>query len=153
MGVGGARRPGWTRMPARPPASLPVSARTREGYAAGGLEGASSGVGHSRPGGEGVGGELAPRFQERKREQARRAGCRRWPGGVPHGGGVEEGECEGGEDQSTGDDFITTRHSSATLKYQKSGGLAQAWHKSTTRPARKFSAQCSASCRAKGTPG
>lgn len=32
-----------------------------------------------------------------------------------------------GEDQSTGDDFITTRHSSTTLKYQKSGGLAQVW--------------------------
>lgn len=30
-----------------------------------------------------------------------------------------------GEDQSTGDDFITTRHSSTTLKYQKSGGLIQ----------------------------
>lgn len=46
-----------------------------------------------------------------------------------------------GEDQSTGDDFITTRHSSATLKYQKSGGLTQVW-KSVTRRAWKFSAQC-----------
>lgn len=38
-----------------------------------------------------------------------------------------------GEDQSTGDDFITTRHSSTTLKYQKSGGLTQVWQ-SVTRP-------------------
>ncbi|KYN33137.1 hypothetical protein ALC56_12470 [Trachymyrmex septentrionalis] len=38
-----------------------------------------------------------------------------------------------GEDQSTGDDFITTRHSSTTLKYQKSGGLTQVWQ-SATRP-------------------
>lgn len=32
-----------------------------------------------------------------------------------------------GEDQSTGDDFITARYSSTTLKYQKSGGLTQVW--------------------------
>lgn len=38
-----------------------------------------------------------------------------------------------GEDQSTGDDFITTRHSSTTLKYQKSGGLTQVWQL-VTRP-------------------
>ena len=38
-------------------------------------------------------------------------------------GGKERGAR--GEDQSTGDDFITTRHSSTTLKYQKSGGLIQ----------------------------
>lgn len=38
---------------------------------------------------------------------------------VAHGG---KKRGEQGEDQSTGDDFITTRHSSTTLKYQKSGG-------------------------------
>lgn len=66
-----------------------------------------------------------------------------------------------GEDQSTGDDFITTRHSSTTLKYQKSGGLTQVWQSATaTRRdaprrgparARNFSAQCSPSYRAKET--
>lgn len=46
---------------------------------------------------------------------------------------VARGCAARGEDQSTGDDFITTRHSSTTLKYQKSGGLTQVWQ-SVTRP-------------------
>lgn len=41
-----------------------------------------------------------------------------------------------GEDQSTGDDFITTRHSSTTLKYQKSGGLTQVWQSAMRSGAR-----------------
>lgn len=68
---------------------------------------------------------------------------------VAHGG-KERGAR--GEDQSTGDDFITTRHSSTTLKYQKSGGLIQVRQSSARGSARrgvwKFSAQCF-SCQAK----
>lgn len=59
---------------------------------------------------------------------------------------VARGCAARGEDQSTGDDFITTRHSSTTLKYQKSGGLTQVWQSVTSaarRGAWKFSAQCS----------
>lgn len=58
-----------------------------------------------------------------------------------------------GEDQSTGDDFITTRHSSTTLKYQKSGGLTQVWQSATRPDAARVEVFCTmlSSCRAKET--
>lgn len=71
----------------------------------------------------------------------REGGARGWPrvfkgkrrGALPV---MARGCAARGEDQSTGDDFITTRHSSTTLKYQKSGGLTQLWQSAMRSGAR-----------------
>lgn len=126
---GYGREIGVDRVLARPPVCLSLSAcvYARRGMTrmAESVPRLSGTLATGREGGTrgrvGRGEEMGLAFSR----ESGRGGCRGGGGAAVMMVVVARGCAARGEDQSTGDDFITTRHSSTTLKYQKSGGRTQ----------------------------